>query len=69
METRGEFGVSKRGGRTMTYKNFEFWKHKENRQGQTLWRCSKYKVFRCPARMKTDDDIVIGNFKKVRKTD
>lgn len=61
MSTVGEFGVSKRGGRTFIYNNYEFWKHKTNKQGQTLWVCSKKHSFKCTARLKTLDDHVIGN--------
>ena len=45
----------------MIHNNYEFWKLKDNSQGQTLWRCNKYRVFKCPARLKTFDSNVIGN--------
>ena len=57
----GEFGTSKHGNRTFIYQNYEFWKHKTNKQGHTLWMCSKKRVLNCGARLKTLDRQVIGN--------
>jgi hypothetical protein len=61
MEERGEFGVSKRGKRTLIYRNCEFWLDKCNQKGETVWRCSKRQVFKCTATVKTKDTLVVGN--------
>ena len=61
MANKGEFGVSKRERRTLIYNNFEFWKNKNNHRGHTLWMCCKKQIFKCPARLTTDEDRVIGN--------
>ena len=54
-----EFGVSQRGKNTIIYNNFEYWKLKENNKGPSLWRCTKYRLFKCSARLKTDGQTVI----------
>lgn len=46
---------------TLIHNNYEFWKDKENKQGQTVWVCTKNRVFKCPARLKTENKRVIGN--------
>lgn len=56
-----EFGISKRGKRTLILNNFEFWQYRENNQGQTLWRCIKREVFNCKATAKTVGNVVVGN--------
>ena len=61
MSLNAEFGVSKRGRRTLIHINFEYWKHKDNKQGQTLWACTKNRVFKCAARLKTVENVIIGN--------
>lgn len=61
MDAVGEFGMSKRGSRTFIYRNYEFWKHKDNMHGETLWVCNKHRVFKCPARLKTAGVNVKGN--------
>jgi hypothetical protein len=61
MSSATEFGVSKRGRMTLIHNNYEFWKDKENKQGQTVWVCTKNRVFKCPARLKTENKRVIGN--------
>ena len=56
------FGISKRGKRTMVHLNYEYWRIRENAQGQTEWRCSKYRSFSCKARLLTDsDDVIVGD--------
>ena len=56
-----EIGTSKRGRQTAIYNNYEFWYEKSNKQGQRIWICTKNRSFKCPARMKTDQNLVIGN--------
>jgi len=51
--------VSKRGRKTFIYRNFEFWLYRENRKGQTLWRCSKRETFKCRATLKTFEGTVV----------
>ena len=61
MSLNAEFGVSKRGRRTLIHNNVKYWKHKNNKQGQTLWACTKNRIFKCAARLKTVKEIIIGN--------
>jgi hypothetical protein len=61
MSAEVEFGVSKRGSRTLIYRNFEFWKLRENANGQTKWRCCKHEVFHCKAQIITVGDRVFGD--------
>ena len=56
-----EFGVSKRGKRTLISSKFEYWRYKKNSKGETLWRCIKKEVFHCKATVKTNGDQLIGN--------
>jgi hypothetical protein len=55
-----EFSLSKRGKRTLLHHGFEFWKHRENNKGETVWRCSKHESSKCKALVRTKDDAVIG---------
>lgn len=56
------FGFSKRGKQTLIHLNYEYWRKKDNTEGQTQWRCCKYKTFHCRAKLFTDaDDVIIGN--------
>ena len=56
------FGFSKRGKRTLIHLNYEYWRKRENANGQTQWRCCKYQVFNCKAQLSTDgDDVIIGD--------
>lgn len=55
-----DFGVSKRGKRTLIYHNYEFWFDSLNSKGQTIWRCSKRQACKCYARVKTEGNVVIG---------
>lgn len=56
------FGLSTRGKRTLLHRNYEFWRKKENAQGQTHWRCCKHQIFKCKAKLVTDGDgVIIGN--------
>lgn len=56
-----EFGVTKRGGKTLIFNNYEYWMKKTNKEGHVLWRCIKYETFKCPATLKTDGETLIGN--------
>ena len=57
-----DFGVTKRGQRSVIYRNYEFWKYRDNNKGETLWRCSKHQIFKCKATLKTNkDDAILGN--------
>ena len=56
-----EYGVSKRGRRTVIYRNFEYWQHKVYDSGKVLWKCSKYQTFKCRALLHTDGEAVVGN--------
>jgi hypothetical protein len=55
-----ECGVTKRGQPTIIFNNYEFWKYRENKQGQVLWRCTKAQVFHCKATLKTIDDAIVA---------
>jgi len=56
-----QYGASKRGKRTLVYRGCEFWREKENKKGQTHWRCSKRQSLQCKARLVTDSHGVVGN--------
>jgi hypothetical protein len=45
---------------TLIHENYEFWKYRENNQGQTLWRCIKHQVFKCKATLKTAEGEIVG---------
>jgi len=55
-----EFSLSKRGNRTLIYHGFEFWKHRENNKGETVWRCSKLESSKCKVLIRTKEDDVVG---------
>ena len=55
-----EFGLSKRGQRTLLHCNYEYWRLSENSKGHTRWRCCKYEVFHCKAKLWTDGSRIIG---------
>ena len=55
-----EFGMTKRGKRTLIYNGFEFWKKHVNQDDETLWRCCKRERFHCKATVKTAFDRIIG---------
>lgn len=60
MSTTTYFGVSKRGKRTLIHLNFEYWRVRENSEGQTKWRCCKCETFHCRATLLTAGDVIIG---------
>jgi hypothetical protein len=55
------FGLSKRGKRTLIHLNYEYWRKRENAQGQIQWRCCKHQVFNCRAQLSTDGNVIIGD--------
>src|SRR5271170_4920384 len=61
MASELEYGVSKRGSRTLIYRNFEYWQHKIYSSGKVLWKCSKYQTFKCRALLNTNGEAVVGN--------
>lgn len=53
------FSRSSKNRETLVYKSFEFWKHKDYKNGSTAWRCTKSVLFHCKARVTTrGGDIV-----------
>ena len=56
-----EFGVSKRGNRTLLYENCEFWAQRVNGRGETNWRCTKLRIFKCKAMVTTINDNIVGD--------
>ena len=52
-EMAAEYGCSKRGQRTLLYRNFEYLKERDNVCGTTSWRCCKYKNLKCNAQVVT----------------
>ena len=49
MATEFEYGMSKRGQRTVICISFEYWNHKTYTVGQTIWKCCKYQTCKCSA--------------------
>src|SRR6476469_2652719 len=56
-----QYGASKRGKKTLIYLNYEYWRERENKRGQTHWRCCTHERFHCKSRLLTDSDGVVGN--------
>ena len=54
------FGTSKCGKRTLIDFNYEYWRIRENPEGQTQWRCCRYESFKCKAKLLTFNDVVVG---------
>src|SRR5678815_226432 len=66
METQTEsdpvtFGVSTKGRRTVIYRNFEYVKHRNNKNGEIYWRCKLYQSYKCKGHLKTLDDRIVSN--------
>lgn len=55
----GVYGVSERNQTTLLYRDYEFVTERQNKNGSTSWRCSKYNRQRCKARLLTDGLKVI----------
>lgn len=57
-----EIGKSSKSKDTLIYCKFEYYKHRENRNGTVKWRCAKYRQFSCSAMLTTDQQKkIIGN--------
>lgn len=56
-----QFGTSIRGRRTVIYRNFEYTKCRENRNGTIVWRCCQFERSKCKATLKTSDDRVVSD--------
>ena len=61
MATDLQFGMTKRGKRSLISNNFEFWEYRTNNAGVTHWRCIKYYAFKCRAILKTSGDAIVGD--------
>lgn len=59
MEMKIENGVSKRGKKTALFKGFEYWKHRECKDGNVIWRCSKRRSAKCNALIFTKGEVVV----------
>ena len=55
------YGKSKRGKKTLIYRGFEFWKHRVMNNGHIIWRCNKYRIFKCKATVEADGIRVFGS--------
>src|ERR1051325_1562355 len=55
------WGMSERGKKTLIYKCFEYWKKRENKNGETIWRCSKRDSCKCNAALKTVGANVVAH--------
>ena len=56
-----QFGASERGKSTAIYRNYEYWYVITNSKGESSWRCCKYRLLGCKARLKTKGASVVGN--------
>jgi hypothetical protein len=61
MNLKVVFGVSKRGGNTVIFRGFEYWKHREMKDGNVVWRCCKNRTMKCKATIITKGEIVVRN--------
>lgn len=55
------FGVTTKGRPTAIYKNFEYVKVRENKNGDVYWRCKMYQSYKCKALLKTSEDRIVSN--------
>ena len=55
------WGVSQRGHKTLIYRCFEYKKYRENKKGETVWRCIKIDTCKCRATLKTVGDVFAGH--------
>ncbi|KAL3860373.1 hypothetical protein ACJMK2_010508 [Sinanodonta woodiana] len=55
------FGTSTKGCPTVICGNFEYIKFRENKSGQTYWRCKMFQRFKCKAHLKTEGDRIVTN--------
>lgn len=56
-----EYGVSSKGNRTLIHNNFEYWRYRDNKAGETAWRCTKNERFRCKGSIKTKNEKIVEN--------
>ena len=61
MESSFQIGSTSKGKRTLIYKQFEYWKHKENRNGTIRWRCREHQRKNCKPGITTRGDVIISN--------
>jgi len=61
MDVEAIYGASKRGNKTLIYRGFEFWYHKELKNGHVVWRCCKYRSCKCKAMVVARELAVMGN--------
>jgi hypothetical protein len=54
------FGCSQQGKQTLIYRNFEYWRERDNVCGTTSWRCRNWKRLNCKARVVTSGVRVVG---------
>jgi len=54
-------GVSTKGRPTAIYKNFEYFKVRENKNGDVYWRCKMYQSYKCKALFKTSEDRIVSS--------
>jgi len=54
------FSRSSKRRETLIHKSFEFWKHKDYKNGTTAWRCTKSVLFHCKARVTTRGEDIIA---------
>jgi hypothetical protein len=45
----------------LIHNSYEFWRYKDNLEGETIWRCCKHQTFHCKAKLVTDATGVVGN--------
>ena len=55
------FGTSTKGCPTVICGNFEYVKFRENKNGQTYWRCKMFQRFKCKAHLTTEGDRIVTN--------
>ena len=55
------YGTSELGCKTFIYRNFEYYRARDNISGTTSWRCSKYQRFKCKARLVTSVVRVVSD--------
>lgn len=48
-----EFTLTKAGSLKLIHNNHEFYKHSIQLNGETFWRCEKYKIHRCKVKAYT----------------
>lgn len=54
------FGVSVKGCKTALYRNYEYVKVRDNKNGGVYWRCKMYQKYKCKAHLTTMGDSIIN---------